>query len=72
MTYTIAQAEAAGFRPLVRGKTLQAGDKVYYNNRGKSVMLAVIGQESLAQGAVIGAAHIDSPPGPEAEPAVRR
>ena len=61
VTYTIAQAEAAGFRPLVRGEALQAGDKVYYNNRGKSVMLAVIGQESLAQGAVIGAAHIDSP-----------
>ena len=61
VTYTIAQAEAAGFRPLVRGEKLQAGDKVYYNNRGKSVMLAVIGQESLAQGAVIGAAHIDSP-----------
>ena len=61
VTYTIAQAETAGFRPLVRGEKLQAGDKVYYNNRGKSVMLAVIGQESLAQGAVIGAAHIDSP-----------
>ena len=61
VTYTIAQAEAAGFRPLVRGEKLQAGDKVYYNNRGKSVMLAVIGQESLAQGVVIGAAHIDSP-----------
>lgn len=34
---------------------------MYRNNRGKSLLLAVIGQESLNQGAVIGAAHIDSP-----------
>lgn len=56
-----AWPEAAGFRPLVRGEKLRPGDKVYRNNRGKSLLLAVIGQESLNQGAVIGAAHIDSP-----------
>ena len=43
------------------GEKLRPGDKVYRNNRGKSLLLAVIGQESLNQGAVIGAAHIDSP-----------
>ena len=59
--YAIALAQAAGFRPLVRGEKLRPGDKVYRNNRGKSLLLAVIGRESLAQGAVIGAAHIDSP-----------
>ena len=59
--YAIARAQAAGFRPLVRGEKLQPGDKVYRNNRGKSLLLAVIGQEGLDQGAVIGAAHIDSP-----------
>ena len=59
--YAIGLAEAAGFRPLVRGGKLRPGDKVYRNNRGKSLLLAVIGQESLNQGAVIGAAHIDSP-----------
>ena len=58
---TIALAENAGFRPLVRGQELKAGDKVYRVNRGKAIMLAVIGQESLSQGAHIGAAHIDSP-----------
>ena len=69
--YAIGLAEAAGFRPLVRGEKLRPGDKVYRNNRGKSLLLAVIGQESLNQGAVIGAAHIDSPPpGPEAESSV--
>ena len=58
---TIALAENAGFRPLVRGQQLKPGDKVYRVNRGKAIMLAVIGQESLSQGAHIGAAHIDSP-----------
>lgn len=58
---SIRLAEAQGFRPFVPGAPLQAGDKVYYNNRGKSIMLAVIGQERLDQGVVIGAAHIDSP-----------
>ena len=40
---------------------LKPGDKVYYNNRGKSIMLAVIGSESLNWGANICAAHVDSP-----------
>ena len=48
--YAIAKAQAAGFRPLVRGEKLQPGDKVYRNNRGKSLLLAVIGQEGLEGG----------------------
>ncbi len=58
---TIAMAEAAGFRPYTRGMALKAGDKVYTANRGKAIMLAVIGKQSLDQGVNIGAAHIDSP-----------
>ena len=57
----VAQAEARGFKPFVRGMTLRAGDKVYRVNRGKAVMLAVVGEESLNQGVNIAAAHIDSP-----------
>ena len=57
----IALAEAKGFRPFARGMALQPGDKVYRSNRGKALMLAVIGSEPLDQGARIGAAHIDSP-----------
>ena len=34
VSYAIRLAEAAGFRPLVRGEKLQPGDKVYGNNRG--------------------------------------
>ena len=58
---TIALAETAGFRPYVRGMELKPGDKVYRSNRGKAVMLAVIGRKDLDQGVNIGAAHIDSP-----------
>ena len=58
---TIALAETAGFRPYVRGMELNPGDKVYQTNRGKAVMLAVIGRKGLDQGVNIGAAHIDSP-----------
>ncbi|MBE6939867.1 MAG: aminopeptidase [Ruminococcaceae bacterium] len=57
----IALAEEKGFVPYHRGMHLQPGDKVYTCNRGKSLMLAVIGLESMAQGVQIAAAHIDSP-----------
>ena len=59
--WTVGVAEAHGFKPLTAGMELKAGDKVYMNNRGKSIMLAVIGSESLAKGANICAAHVDSP-----------
>lgn len=54
-------AEKAGFKPYERGMALKPGDRIYRVNRGKSVMLAVIGKQSLEKGAQIVAAHIDSP-----------
>ena len=57
----IELAEKRGFVEYKRGMALNPGDKVYYNNRGKAIMLAVIGSESLAKGANIGAAHTDAP-----------
>ena len=57
----VRQAMARGFTPFTRGMTVKPGDKLYRVNRGKSVMLAVIGEKSLADGVSIGAAHIDSP-----------
>ena len=59
--WTVSIAEKHGFKPLVPGMAVKPGDKVYYNNRDKSILLAVIGSESLAQGANICAAHVDSP-----------
>ena len=57
----IALAEEQGFKPYVPGMTLKAGDKVYKNNRGKALMLAVIGKKPLSEGSVIAGAHVDSP-----------
>ncbi len=54
-------AEQRGWRPYRRGMALKAGDRVYCNNRGKMLMLAVIGKKGLEDGAQITAAHIDSP-----------
>ena len=54
-------AEKAGFKPYERGMELKPGDRIYRVNRGKSVMLAVIGKQSMEKGAQIVAAHIDSP-----------
>ena len=57
----IRQAEESGFVPYVRGMELQPGTKVYKSIRGKALMLAVMGKRSLAEGANIAAAHVDSP-----------
>lgn len=61
VTAAISIAEDHGFRPYIRGMKLQPGDKIYSSNRGKALMLAVIGKQDLSTGAHIGAAHIDSP-----------
>ena len=57
----IRMAEEAGFVPYTFGMALQPGAKVYVNNRGKALMLAVLGQQPLDRGCVIAGAHIDSP-----------
>ena len=54
-------ALAHGFKPAVPGMEVKPGDKIFMNNRGKSFLIAVIGSESLAAGANICAAHVDSP-----------
>lgn len=59
--YCIEKAEALGFTAFDKTKAYKAGDKVYYNNRGKSIILAVIGKEGVKKGAKIVASHIDSP-----------
>ena len=57
----ILEAKAAGFREYKRGEALKCGDKIYINNRGKSIILAVIGSKDMRSGANIAAAHIDAP-----------
>lgn len=57
----IAMAEECGFREYVPGMELKPGMKLYRNNRGKALMLAVIGKDDLSHGAVIAGAHVDAP-----------
>ena len=57
----IAMAEERGFVAYVPGMELRPGMKLYRNNRGKALMLAVIGRKDLGHGAVIAGAHVDAP-----------
>lgn len=54
-------AETAGFKEFCQGEKYNAGDKIYINNRGKSIAFAIIGKEPVENGVNISAAHIDSP-----------
>ena len=54
-------AEERGFVPFDRAKSYAPGDKVYFVNRGKAIILAVFGKKSVCEGVRIAAAHIDSP-----------
>ena len=57
----IRLAEEAGFVPFTYGMEVKPGMKLYRSNRGKSLLLAVVGKKSLAEGSNIAAAHIDAP-----------
>lgn len=59
--FTVKLLEEKGFVKFTSGMGLKAGDKVYVNNRGKAVMMAVIGSEDISKGVRLCAAHIDSP-----------
>lgn len=57
----MAIAKKAGYTEFQAGKKYKPGDRVYYNNRGKAIILAIFGKESIEKGVNILAAHIDSP-----------
>ncbi|MCL2538901.1 MAG: aminopeptidase [Oscillospiraceae bacterium] len=50
-----------GFDELSAVSAFGKGSRVYFNNRGKSLIAAVAGKRPLSEGARIIAAHIDSP-----------
>ena len=61
VTWTIEQLKNHGFVELIPGMELKPGDKVYRSICNKAMLIAVMGTESLNNGARICAAHIDSP-----------
>ena len=58
----VKMAEEAGYTPYRFGEPLKAGDKRYFENKGKGIYLFRIGTEKLSEaGFRILAAHVDSP-----------
>ncbi len=59
---TIAIVKKAGYREYKLGEKISPGDKLYYNNRGKSLFLIKGGKADLEKNGIrILVAHVDSP-----------
>ena len=54
-------AEENGFKSIESYEILKTGDKVYYTNRGKNIILVVIGKDKIESGANIIVSHADVP-----------
>jgi len=59
--FALDLAKKNGYTEFDTSKKYSPGDKVYYNNRGKALILAIIGTEPIENGVSIMASHIDSP-----------
>ena len=60
--FAVEAAKAHGYVPFEFGMQLKAGDKVYYDNRGKNLYLIKVGKADIAKDGIrIIASHIDSP-----------
>lgn len=61
VTEAIRMLTAAGYTEYDDQAEYKAGDKVFWNNRGKSLVAATFGTESPENGIHMNGAHIDSP-----------
>ena len=59
--YCIKVAEKSGFSKFSCTKKYKPGDKVYVVNRGKAIILCIIGTHGTKNGVKFSIAHIDSP-----------
>ena len=50
-----------GFKNIEKAKSLKAGDKVFYNNRNKNILMSIIGKEDIKKGINMVVSHVDSP-----------
>ena len=57
----VAILEKEGYTPVDPSRKYEAGEKLYYNNRGKALIFATMGRKPLAEGVKILVSHIDSP-----------
>lgn len=58
---TIELAKERGFEEYNCENKYKPGDKIYYINRGKSLVLTVVGKKGCKDGIKMAAAHVDSP-----------
>ena len=59
--YSIKYLQEEGFLEFDPSKKYFSGDKIYLNNRDKSIIVAIIGKEPIEKGVNIIASHIDVP-----------
>ena len=59
--YSEELLKSKGFKEFTKGMKLKAGDKVYSVNRGKAILMAIVGTAPITEGVRLCAAHIDSP-----------
>ena len=57
----VRMLEKGGYKPFDPKASYEPGDKVYYVNRGKSLIATTFGKRPLEEGLRINGAHIDSP-----------
>ena len=58
---SVKMAEKFGFKEYKLGDAIKAGDKLYYNNRGKNLFVFSVGDEPINEGIRLTVAHIDAP-----------
>lgn len=61
VSWTIELLGRHGFQKFEPGKKYEPGDRIYLNNRGRSMLFAVIGSRPLTEGVRLVASHIDCP-----------
>ncbi len=57
----VKRLEAADYTAIDFAKQYQPGDKVYFINRKKAIIMTTFGQKPVKEGVRINGAHIDSP-----------
>ncbi|WP_320045661.1 aminopeptidase [uncultured Ilyobacter sp.] len=58
---SIKLAESHGFKDVSSVENLKAGDKIYYINREKNIVLVIIGKKDIVEGINFIVSHIDCP-----------
>lgn len=59
--YCVSLAKEKSFKEFDPNKKYKSGDKVYYVNRNKALVLCIIGKHGVKKGTKLSIAHIDSP-----------